>query len=310
MEKAASFSFIVIPDTQKMSRYHPHVFHRMAGWIAKRAGELNIQAVLHLGDVVDQGARDEEEYRIASSAMSMLYDTGLPVLIAPGNHDYDVPIVSSSGSLSRHRCRELSMFNQYFGVHRYEQAPWFGEVYEQGKAENMYALIESGEASIMILVLEFMPRGDVMAWADKMIRKHQDRHVFIITHSYMYMNGERVGPGIKANPKQKYEALSEGHDGEDMWQKHLRHHPNVVAVFSGHHIPECVSHRVDEGIHGNMVYQLFQNWQEQEYGGSGRFRMVHYDASSRNMSVSVFNPLSEQVEEEAGYTIHFRDGCT
>lgn len=300
------FSFVVIPDTQKMARYYPGVFHKMTAWIARHAEDVGIKAVLHLGDVVDQGAYAEDEYRSAWEAMRRIYDTDLPVVIAPGNHDYDVPIVTVNESLQEDKCRNLSMFNRYFGTHRIEDKPWFGGVFEQRKAENMFVLVESEGTAFLILVLEFVPRDEVMVWADRIISENRDRHVIIITHSYMYTDGERVKPGIRANPKVKYQVLSGGNDGEDLWQKHFKHYPNLIAVFSGHHIPGGVSHRMDTGTHGNSVFQSFQNWQEYEYGGSGRIRIVHYDINSKSISVNVYNTLTEQEEVEPGYVMTAR----
>ena len=58
----SKFSFILIPDTQKMSRNHSDIFLKMTKWITNYALESHVDAVVHLGDVVDQGARAEEEF--------------------------------------------------------------------------------------------------------------------------------------------------------------------------------------------------------------------------------------------------------
>lgn len=300
-----TISFIVIPDTQILARYHQPILTKTTRWIVDHAGELNLKAVIHLGDVVDQGAKYEEEYRNAFDALHRIDEAGLPLLIAPGNHDYDDPITSKRGPVAEDKVRALSMFNQYFGEHRFRDMPWFGGVYEPGQAENMYALLEAGDTSFLFVVLEFVPRNEVMAWADEVIREHRNRKAIVITHSYMYMYGERVKSGDETNPKEKYPATAAGNDGEDMWQKHLKHHPNLIAVFSGHHMPVNVSHRIDSGVHGNRVLQCFQNWQAGESGGCGRFRIVEYDAVGAGMTLKVFNPLTEQFESEPGYDLSF-----
>lgn len=300
-----TFSFIVIPDTQNLSRHHPHIFVKMTRWIADHAEEINLKAVFHLGDVVDQGAKHELEYEHALHALKTLYEADIPVLIAPGNHDYDDPITSKRGDVSEEKRRDLTLFNHYFGIHRFQDKSWFGGVFEEGKAENMYALLETEKNLFLILILEFVPRDEVMQWSDRIIRQHKDRQVIVITHCFMYMYGERIKSGDDANPKEKYTATATCNDGEDMWQKHLKYHANLIAVFSGHHIPVNVSHRIDDGIHGNKVIQCFQNWQAVEAGGSGRFRIVEFDISSMQMKMKVFNSLLEKFESEPDYEISF-----
>ncbi len=301
-----NISFIVIPDTQILAKNHQDVLKVMAHWITNHAEEMGVKAVIHVGDVVDQGAKHEAEYRKARQALKLIEEAGLPLLIAAGNHDYDDPITSKRGLVHPDKVRELSMFNRYFGVHRFRGKPWFGGVYEVGKAENMYARFEWGGTPFLFLILEFAPRDEVMAWADEVNLQHPDHQVFLITHSYMYMYGERVKQGDDANPKEKYSAVAGCNDGEDMWQKHLKHYPNLVAVFSGHHTPVNVSHRVDRGMHGNKVIQCFQNWQAEAFGGCGRFRIVSYDTADGSITLKVFNPLRERFESATGYDLSFR----
>lgn len=303
MSANEEFSFIIIPDTQTLAKSYPEVFTTMTRCIVDRASELNIKFVLHLGDLVDRGAEYEYEYENAVQALQLIYDADIPLLIAPGNHDYDMRI-SSLASLPVDPSRSLSMFNKYVGVHRFQHKPWFGGVFEEGKAENTYALFDAEGVSFIILILEFGPRDCVMEWAGQLLRQHEERKAIIITHSYMYMHGERTKPGDDHNPK-IYAAIPDANDGEDMWQGVLRHHKNVTAVFSGHHVDGNLSHRTDQGIHGNTVIQCFQNWQSKENGGEGRIRVVNYNRHEKTINLQVFNPVTNRYETESGCELSF-----
>lgn len=294
-------SFILIPDTQKMSRNHPDVFMNMTNCITDYAKSNSIDAVVHLGDVVDRGARVEEEFVRADEALSIIYQEDIPLLFVPGNHDYDVPIVSSVKEIEDEKKRSLQMFNAYFGLHRIQAKPWFGGVYENGKVENMYAIIKNH----LFMMLEFGPRDEVLEWASDIIVEHHDKKVIVITHCYMYLDGTRTSDKHVATPK-KYIATRDANDGEEIWQKLIKHHENIIGVFSGHHIPLNVSHRVDKGIHGNPVIQCFQNWQSEDYGGSGRFRIIEIDREASQLSTHVFNPLTGKRENEHGYELVFQ----
>lgn len=302
-----SFSFIVVPDTQLLAANEPDLYREMARSIVRHARETGAAFVAHLGDIVDDGG-DEEQYRCAFEALRIVREAGVPLLIAPGNHDYDRPIVSANGFVTDERGRALERFNRYFGPDRFRREAWFGGAYEPGKAENQYALLEAGGVPLLVLSLEFAPRDDVMAWADRALREHSDRLAIVVTHSYMYINGERVQEGDRANPISKYFRTGGCNDGEQMWQRHLKLHPNVIAVFSGHHTPVTVSSRVDVGVRGNAVAQLFQNWQAEPLGGGGRYRIVNYDAGRRRMTFRVFNPSTGAFEDEPGYAFSCEAG--
>lgn len=302
--KSSSFSLIIIPDTQSLAKSYPEVFFNMTRWIVDHANELNIKFIAHVGDLVDRGAEYEYEYENALRALQPIYDADIPLLVAPGNHDYDMRI-SVLATMPVDPTRSLSMFNKYVGVHMFQDKPWFGGLYEDGKAENTYALFDVDGMSFLILILEYGPRDSVMEWAGEILRKHEDRKAIIITHSYMYMHGERTKAGDEHNPK-IYAAIPDANDGEDMWQKYLRHHKNITAVYSGHHVYENLSYRTDKGVHDNTVIQCFQNWQSKENGGGGRIRVVTYDMNENTLKLQVFNPMTNQYETDPGCELSFK----
>jgi len=142
----------------------------------------------------------------------------------------------------------------------------------------------------------------VLAWADRVLQAHADHEAIIITHCYMYMDGTRNKPGDEHNPK-AYKGAVGANDGEDMWQKCFRKHPNLAAVYSGHQIYDNISYRIDPGERLNRVFQSFQNWQCTERGGEGRVRIVVYRQQDRRVEHYVWNSLSGQYETEPGYRV-------
>lgn len=291
--KDKEFSIVIIPDTQVLAWKQPSIFQNMTKWIKDHAEEMNLQMVLHVGDVVDSGARDEEQFKVAEKAFGEIYNANIPMLMAAGNHDYD-------NLLSKDR--SLTMFNHYFGVHRYHNRSWFGGTFEEEQIENSYATLDIGGRKFLFLSLEFGPRDEVLAWADDILTKHSDHTAIIITHCYMYMYGERTKKGDQHNPKD-YPGAAGANDGEDQWHKSFKKHCNVLAVFSGHQITENVSYRTDLGEQGNLVFQSFQNWQCAENCGEGRIRILKIRASDNEMSLCVFNTNKGEYEENDGYRV-------
>src|SRR5690625_6826851 len=77
----------------------------------------------------------------------------------------------------------------------------------------MYAtLMISGEPYIF-MSLEFAPRDEVIEWANDILRKHHDHKAMIVTHSFLYINGERTQPGANHHPH-SYKGTMDGNDGE------------------------------------------------------------------------------------------------
>ncbi|MFF2886918.1 metallophosphoesterase [Paenibacillus sp. NPDC057967] len=284
------FSVVVIPDTQALSAKFPAIFNKMTDWIVENAEEINLKMILHLGDVVDHGAV-EQQFLNACNSWEKIDKMDIPYLIVPGNHDYDNMVLND---------RSLSMFNRYFGVHRYRNKPWFNEAYEAGKAENSYVKINVEGQNYLFIGLEFGPRDEVLEWADKILEANPDHKTIIITHCYMFMDGERNKPGSLHNPKM-YAGAFGANDGEDMWHKSFKRHANLMGVFSGHQIYEDVSYRTDRGEKGNTILQSFQNWQCTPRGGEGRIRILKFQPGVNKIGLHVFNTYTETYEKQPGY---------
>ncbi|MDF2725660.1 MAG: metallophosphoesterase [Paenibacillus sp.] len=288
-----TFSIVIIPDTQLLSRSHPDKFSGMTQWIAEQQEAFDIRMVLHLGDVVHNGAADEAQFQRAQAALDTIDNAGIPMLIVPGNHDYDNMLSND---------RSLAMFNRYFGLQRYADKSWYGGAFEPGHAENMYALLDVQGYKLLFLALEFGPRDEALAWADDVLSRHADYEAIVVTHCYMFMDGTRNKPGDAHNPT-IYPACANDNDGESVWHKCLKKHANVIAVYSGHQIPRHTSVRLDQGEHGNPVFQSFQNWQGAPSGGEGRIRVVHFDAEAGRMNHRVYNPHQGCYETLDGYEV-------
>ena len=285
----------MIPDTQNLFPDYAEHLETLATWIVDNSPILGVEMVLHLGDVTNFSSVPELE--AADAALNKIRNAGIPLLICIGNHDYDTGNPTSRDDTSK--------FNEYFGVHTFQRTPWFGGVYQEGKAENVYFKKSIQGEKFLFLALEFGPRDEVLDWADGVISKHPDHHVYIITHSYLYITGNWVKPGDLYNPKD-YAWATGANDGQDMWEKLVRRHRNIRAVFSGHHVPLNVSHRFDKGVHGNTIFQSFQNWQLAAQGGQARIRVVHIDLEKNEVEVKTFNPVTKQYENLPGYTIKYK----
>ena len=112
---------------------------------------------------------------------------------------------------------------------------------QQLKKEKWTMLIiifKTGKINWLVITLEFGPRNSILNWANGIIEKYPEHSVIINTHSYMYSDSTRQGPGDNWRPQDygvgKDQGDSAVNDGEQIWEKLVRIHPNIRFVFSGH----------------------------------------------------------------------------
>ena len=55
--QTSDFTVIALPDTQFYSQDHPWIFNSQTKWIAAHKSDMNIQLVLGLGDIVNDGSK-------------------------------------------------------------------------------------------------------------------------------------------------------------------------------------------------------------------------------------------------------------
>src|SRR5215831_4618524 len=125
---AQDFSIVVLPDTQNEATSFPHVMNAQTAWIAQNAQAKNIQMVLGVGDIVNDGAVNAQQQN-ADAAIRILDNAGIPYLLAIGNHDYDG---------ANPKSRSVVGFNHWFGPARYTGKPFYQGNFPSGSNENFY----------------------------------------------------------------------------------------------------------------------------------------------------------------------------
>jgi 3',5'-cyclic AMP phosphodiesterase CpdA len=282
-----SWTIVVLPDTQYYSRSYPEVFEAQTKWIAQHVQDRNIKYVLHLGDITADNL--EPQWQAAQRAMSHL-DGVVPYALVGGNHDY--------GPKGNSANRE-SFLNEYFPLARYAGWPTFGGAMESGKVDNTCHLFEAGGKKWIVLALEWAPRDEVVAWADRVLTEHPDRLGILITHAYLSSDNTRYdyatrGEKQSATPHhyQLTKLPGRGNDGEELWQKLVSRHPNMVLTVNGHVLEDGVARLSSEGIHGNVVHQMLVNYQRMRpKQGNGFLRLLEFLPDGKTIQVRGYSPV-------------------
>lgn len=280
-----SFSIVLLPDTQIYSRSYPAIFTNQTEWIRDHRYEFNIRYVLHEGDITNNNNIDQWEN--ANTSMRVL-DGFVPYTLLPGNHD-----LGPNGNAANRD----TYLNDYFPSPQFENWSTFGGAFEKGKLENTYHLFSDAGLDWMIVSLEMAPRDTVLDWANGVISAYPDRLVMVVTHNYMA--GNQRNNWLGGN----YGIINDpdgANNGEDIWQKCIKLHRNVISVFSGHILVEY-GYLASTGNNGNIVHQMMANFQMNANGGDGFLRLLTFNTTSGTIKVKTYSPYKEEYKTEINH---------
>jgi len=205
--------------------------------------------------------------------------------VVPGNHD------------GHGRPDKDERYNRYFGPQRFKGRKHYIGHFGETNANNV-SLFEAGGMKFMVLGLEFGPRDEVLKWASEQCTKYKDRRVIVDTHCYMYFDDTRVGEHDASNPH-VYLGDENVNDGDEMWEKFVKHHPNIFLVVSGHIRPRGAGRLTSKGEHGNVVHQLLANYQAFRHGGNGWLRVLKFVPDGDKIVVTTYSPtLKKTLDDE------------
>jgi Carboxypeptidase regulatory-like domain/Bacterial Ig domain/Calcineurin-like phosphoesterase len=289
---ADDFSLILFPDTQNEAQFYPQVLASETQWVANNRAALNIQAVLGLGDIVNDGASTAQQQN-ADAAIRTLDSAGIPYLLAIGNHDYDNANPST---------RTATGFNNWFGPSRYANYAYYQGSYPDGSNENFYEILTINGKQYLFLALEYVPRDAALNWAASIIQANLDKEVIVVTHSFTFVDGTRVD-------RCDTQDMNRDNYGDKTWSKLISQYPNIIMVVSGHLTDGNGARRADLGVNGNLVNQMFSNYQTLANGGNGWLRILTFHPSLNTIDVSTYSPYLNANKTDAvnQFTLYYHD---
>ncbi|TWT86661.1 Calcineurin-like phosphoesterase [Pseudobythopirellula maris] len=290
-----SWTLAILPDTQVYSERYPQHYAAQTRWIADHAASHNIAFVLHEGDVTEHNTPEQWDH--ALRAMDTLNGV-VPFAISPGNHDYG-PGGNSSARTSRFNDSE------YFGPGSYySQQDSLAGSFETDKTDNTFHTFSAGGKEWLVLALEWAPRDEVVAWANRVVTDHPDRLVMLVTHAYMYFDESRYdwaakhdtqswNPHAYALAKQPGETIN---DGQQLWEKLVSRHERFRFTFNGHVLGDGTGFQSSLGERGNAVHQMLANYQFKEQGGMGDMRLLEFKQDGKTVEVRTYSPVLDRCD--------------
>lgn len=254
------FTVAILGDTQNYTEHYPGVLVRMTEWLAANARDKNIVAALQVGDITNHNVA--KEWDNARTGMGVLQGI-VPYVLAIGNHDL---IAEGDWAPVSHQTTNIS---KYFPA---ECFPALRGTFAPGEVANSYHEFTFGGVDYLIMSLEWLPRDEVLIWANQVVEAYPAHKVIVVTHQYTYTQGglsviDRTGhiPDVLV----RFLANESANDGQEVWNKFLRKHANISMVFSGHFVSTSIPWGIYTGDHGNTVYNFMVGNSDQPNGGDG-----------------------------------------
>jgi 3',5'-cyclic AMP phosphodiesterase CpdA len=292
-----SYTFAVLPDTQVYALLYPGIYDAQTGWIAANAKKRNIVYTFQLGDITNNNTPAEWQHAI--DAFSLI-DNIVPYAIVPGNHDY-----GPSGNAAD----RTTLMNDYFSYQRISAWTTFGGAYETGKLDNSYHLFSVGKRDFILLALEWGPRDEVIAWANRVMDNNPDRYGIMITHAYLNNDDLRYDITDTAHPQDfdPHNYATPGvNDGEELWQKLVRKH-SFIMVLNGHVLGDGTGYLASKTDTGITCQQMLSNYQFRDLGGEGYMRLLEFKPDGMTVQVSTYSPLYDSyltdVDQSYSFTL-------
>lgn len=305
-EPPRSWSIAVIPDTQYYVRSDKNapIFTEMTQWLVDHKEELNLQLVLHVGDIVDRN--EAKQWKYAKESLAVL-DGKLPYILAAGNHD-----------LGRVASDRSTMLNDYFKISDNPlNEKIFGGTFEPGHLEDAWYHFQYGGRDYVIFSLEFGPRNEVVDWANEIAQQHPDQSFILVTHEFIDQESALFGDDGLARhttSKTKNSPYSYGisetgsvNCGQELWDKFVSKYSNFELIFNGHYkafrktgpTPDDVkeernvlatAYRSDTYPDGRVVYEMMFNAQWAPKGGDGWIRLLEFLPDGKTVRVKTVSP--------------------
>jgi hypothetical protein len=289
----APYTMGVLPDIQYYyNNYQSGNYAKLIAqirWLGLNAGGENVRAALQLGDIT-QNDNNDSQWTGAKGAFDLLSGV-VPYVLAVGNHDG----VNDGRD---------SYFNlpKYFGPgSNYCAQPSFGASMEADDPANSYHFIDTGERTWLVVTLEWGPRDRVLEWLDALLSESPQYRTIVLTHAYLYMDNARLDATLfgedpyGGNPK-SYPAVADDpagcNDGQDIWRKVLKKHPQVALVYSGHVGHVGIGRRASIGECRQLVQERLTDFQNWTGGGNGWMQTLVFSADGSAARTRSFSPYA------------------
>ncbi|MGW7495976.1 LamG-like jellyroll fold domain-containing protein [Streptomyces luteogriseus] len=254
------FTLAVMPDTQYLfdgPSIDKAPVEASLRYLLEHGREENIVFLSHLGDLTQNGAK--EEFAAIGEAFRLLDRRGVGYSVLAGNHDVRSSTTDQRGS---------TPYLDAFGPRRFERQRTFGGASPDGY--NSFHLFTGGGREWLVLALDWRLSPQGYAWARGVLAKHPKTPVILTTHELV------VGD----------DTLSDY--GQELWDQLVEDHDQIFLTLNGHYWPAARATRKNAA--GHDVHLHLTNYQNRYFGGAAMIRLYRFDLDRGVIDVETVSP--------------------
>ena len=274
------------------------IYQQSLNWIQEKANEgWLFNYVLHTGDITMSNTLSQ--WNCFYQATDPLARR-IPYISMIGDHDYTwedgIHIAD----------RSSTRFNDYvrFPLSTSKVIAY----YEEGKMENIVVENSIYGQRLDLLVLEFGPRKEVVAWADAYVKSHPDHRFILMTHEYLEMGGGRRVSGLKSVIRLLHTNYT---TPKQLWDKLIKCNDNICLVLCGH-VGGLYAVDVEENDFGHEVTQIQHNIQGSKYRYDNWIMLWSFPEKADSANVSIYNTATGDYyqDKQTLFKFKYRDSDT
>ena len=334
------FTFAVIPDTQMIfsrapkdsngvgifnGTYTPAAEGEVAGnwesaynvednlgfrnmqWLIDNKDLLNLQYVMHVGDLTDN-----LNYYVASNVNSSykkwqiegmieadygfqmldkLTDANIKWSISRGNHDggYDKDALAIWDKY----WTQSNVYAKATTDDRLDGEPAKYCITTRNEVDHIYSYYEKIEINGMkylILVLDLEASDTVLAWANELAAYFTDYKIIVSTHAYL---GSRAGLMTSLMGSESLNT-----PGQTVWDEFVSLHSNIEFVICGHSSGEDIVRKQLTGVNGNKVWTFMIDSSAHEFTGvtqPGLMALLKFSADGKTLTLNHYSMVQGEL---------------
>ncbi|MEU2908613.1 LamG-like jellyroll fold domain-containing protein [Streptomyces massasporeus] len=258
--RSRRFTLAVMPDTQYLfdgPSIDKAPVEASLRYLLEHGRQENIVFLSHLGDLTQNGAR--EEFAAIGEAFRLLDRRGVGYSVLAGNHDVRSSTTDQRGA---------TPYLDAFGPKRFEGQPAFGGASPDGY--NTFHRFAAGGREWLVLALDWRLSPQGHAWAKGVLAKHPKTPVILTTHELVVED----------------DTLSDY--GRQLWDQLIEDHDQIFLALGGHYWPAARATRKNAA--GHDVHLHLTNYQNRYFGGAAMIRLYRFDLDRGVIDVETLSP--------------------
>jgi PGF-pre-PGF domain-containing protein len=279
---SSDFTFLFMSDAHMVD--YPYIFDNVTKWAAEMKDPLNIKFFSFGGDFANLGATTAIFTNVNNSLTRL--DGIVPYGLSPGNHDYNDNAAT----------RNLSIWNTFFPLSRYTStSTWGGHQNTTEGNINTYHNVTFNNYEFQVFQIEFCPRNETIDWINATLLNsaNTNKRVIYVSHQYLYDNGSRTRQGY-TGACATYAGMTNGYDGESVYQNLLKYHNHTILTLNGHHLGTGNAYLNNTTADNEILHQVFAAFHHKKDSGNGYMKILRFSPNEDKIYFKSYSPYDNQ----------------